>query len=138
MTIARTRNAPRIPLAEVRGAAAEEIRAEGRELLARYDAYPSSMIGGGSSAPRRVTEMEYRSREVTWLILDPAAVASQNAWHDYWHGRGRGAMRDAALMDAAPPRPSRGVAAITGGTWEQLRRFLETPQQTSILDLLAA
>jgi hypothetical protein len=134
-------DAPRIPLGQLTGEAADEARQIGRKRLAEYDRMPDPRgLYGSSGGPDRITREEVRPRTIAFYVYDQDAVRSDRAWHAYWRqhttARGGYAMHDPEKMAAAPPKPSRGIACVATGTWEQLRTWLETPEQASMFDLL--
>lgn len=134
-------DAPRVPIAQLAGEAADEARRIGRKRLAEYDRMPDPRgLFGSSGGPDRITREEVRPRTIAFYVYDHDAVRSDRAWHTYWRAnttdRGGYAMHDPEKMAAAPPRPSRGIACVATATWEQLRTWLQTPEQASMLDLL--
>lgn len=136
----RGSEAPRVPFSHLTGDAAREVREVGARLLADRDAHRGGMEFGGGCGPDRITRDEYRSGRVSFEVHDAAAIASQRAWHGFWRDDsdpvGGYDMKDPEKRAAAPPEPSYGVEFVAEGTWEQLRAWLEAPQQTSMFDLL--
>lgn len=134
-------DAPRVPLQHLTGDAADEARQIGRKRLAEYDRLASaSGLFGSSSGPDRLTREDVRPGGITFYVYDQDATSSGRAWHTYWRAnrsdRGGYDTRNPDKLAAAPPSPSYGIACVATATWEQLRDWLDAPQQASMFDLL--
>ncbi|MCK9250795.1 MAG: hypothetical protein M0P31_17690 [Solirubrobacteraceae bacterium] len=127
---------PVVALDALTGPVADEARQTGRRLLEANDRHAIIFQSGGG--PDSLIDHEARPSGVRFAVLDDAAVATGRAWHAYWRtnltDRGTYATQDPDAMAAAPPKPTRTIAYVAAGTWEQLRGWLDAPDQLDLFD----